>query len=233
MQYFWANKKWNNFSASLLFLNNGFQKFNDDNIGDGTNDLQTFGTHLKTKLGNFALAANIYGQSGKNPAGAKIKSAYLASIDGSIKVGKTTLGLGFETISGKDLSSSDNAAFFPIFGTNHKFNGFMDYFYVGNHAYSQGLNDIHISATFPIGKAKLMAKVLHFSSAEKLASGKTELGTEIDLVLTYKVKPAVTLKAGYSQMFASDGMKELKNVSTPQNNQNWAWTMLVIKPKFL
>ena len=146
MQYLWLNKKWDNFAASFLFLNNGFEKIN------GTNDLQTFGTHLKTKLGGVALTANLYGQSGKNPGGAKIKSAYLASLDGSFKAGKTTFGFGIESISGSD--GGDNSSFFPIFGTNHKFNGFMDYFYVGNHANSVGLNDLHVSATFPVGKTK-------------------------------------------------------------------------------
>ncbi len=34
-------------------------------------------------------------------------------------------------------------AFTPLYGTNHKFNGWMDYFYVGNHGSSIGLQDIN------------------------------------------------------------------------------------------
>jgi len=234
MQYLWANKKWDNFSASALILNNGFQKITGGQ-GDGTYDLTTYGTHIKTNIAGVGLTINAYGQSGKNPGGAKIKSAYLASIDGTLKISDVvTLGAGFETISGNDLTSTNNSAFFPIFGTNHKFNGFMDYFYVGNHAYSQGLNDIHISSVFKLNKkTTLLAKALNFSTSENLASGETKLGTEIDLVLTYKLKPAVTFQVGYSQMFESAGMKELKGINVPQDNQNWAWAQITIKPKFL
>jgi len=53
------------------------------------------------------------------------------------------------------------------------------------------------------------------------------------LVLTYKLKPAVTFQVGYSQMFESAGMKELKGINVPQDNQNWAWAQITIKPKFL
>ena len=44
-----------------------------------------------------------------------------------------------------------------------------------------------------------------------------------------------SLVAGYSQLFANDGMYELKGVTknTAADTQNWAWVMLVIKPKFL
>jgi hypothetical protein len=45
-----------------------------------------------------------------------------------------TLRGGFELLSGTDLQEPDkNSAFTPWFGTNHRFNGHMDYFYVGNH----------------------------------------------------------------------------------------------------
>ena len=60
------------------------------------------------------------------------------------------------------------------------------------------------------------------------------MGTELDLVYSQSFK-GFTVKAGYSQMFASDGMYELKGVpeDLAASSQNWAWLMLVIKPKFL
>ncbi len=242
MQYLWANKKWDNFAASILVLNNGFQKY-DNNIADGVNNLTTYGTHLKTNIGGISFALNVYGQSGditKNQLGGdlntnvKFKSAYLASLDATFKASeKITLGIGYETISGDDSSTPEKESFFPVYGTNHKFNGFMDYFYVGNHGGNVGLNDFHISSKFKLNsKSTLFAKVLNFSAAEKLASGETQLGTEIDLVYTHKLKPAVTFQLGYSQLFASDGMEELKG-AIADGSQNWAWAMITIKPKFL
>ena len=43
------------------------------------------------------------------------------------------------------------------------------------------------------------------------------------------------LLLGYSQMFASDGMYELKGITedAASDIQNWGWAMLVFKPKFL
>ena len=57
------------------------------------------------------------------------------------------------------------------------------------------------------------------------------MGTELDLVFNYKYSKDVSIGAGYSQMFASDGMEHLKN-NFDGNSNNWAWLMLTIKPTF-
>ena len=79
-----------------------------------------------------------------------------------------------------------------------------------------------------------MIKALNFSGEQALASGEKSLGTEIDLVYSKAFK-GYKLMLGYSQMFASDGMYELKGVTeaAASDMQNWGWAMLVIKPKFL
>jgi hypothetical protein len=237
MQMLHLNKKWEKFSGSLLLMNNGFQEYEADGVTpDGTSSLQTFGTHLKYNSGKFGAAANLYIQTGQRQGEVDIKGAHLFSLDLSHKTSaKVTLGAGIEFISGNDADAGETGAFFPLYGTNHKFNGFMDYFYVGNHANSIGLVDIHASAKFKLGeKSSLLVKALNFSGEQELASGEKSLGTEIDLVLKQTFK-GYALVLGYSQMFASDGMYELKGVSEDlaAGNQNWAWAMIVIKPKFL
>lgn len=237
MQMAHLNKKWKNFAGSLLLMNNGFQEFENDGVtADGISNLQTIGTHLKYGKGKLGLAANLYLQSGERQGEVEIDGAYLASLDLSLKASdKVGLGIGTEIISGNDAEAGSTGAFFPLYGTNHKFNGFMDYFYVGNHANSIGLFDIHASANFILGeKSSLLVKVLNFSGEQELPSGEKQLGTELDLVYSQAFK-GFALKAGYSQMFASDGMYELKGVSEnlAASSQNWAWLMLVIKPKFL
>ncbi|NER16307.1 alginate export family protein [Spongiivirga citrea] len=240
MQYAYLKQQWNSFSASALILNNGFQNFTgpaDARVADGVSSLQTFGTHLNYKNGNFGAAFNGYLQTGERQNSLEVDGAYLLGLDLTYKASsKVTLGLGAEIISGNDASTADaTEAFFPLFGTNHKFNGFMDYFYVGNHANSVGLTDIHASAKFALGeKSSLLVKVLNFSGEQDLPSGETSLGTEVDLVFAKKFK-GFGLAIGYSQMFASDGMYELKGVSEDlaADNQNWGWVQLTIKPKFL
>lgn len=237
MQYAYLKKQWDSFSVSLLALNNGFQEFEEDNTSaDGLSNLQTFGTHLNYGKGKFSAAANLFLQTGERQGEVDVKGAYLASLDLNLKAsGKTTFGIGAEIISGNDGEAGETGAFFPLYGTNHKFNGIMDYFYVGNHANSVGLVDIHASANFSFkNNSGLLLKVLNFSGEQELASGEKSLGTEVDIVYSKKFN-GYALKAGYSQMFASDGMYELKGIpeADAASSQNWAWVMLVLKPKFL
>nr|WP_299070813.1 alginate export family protein [uncultured Allomuricauda sp.] len=236
MQMLYLNQKWENFAGSLLLLNNGFQNFDDAGAGDGLSNLQTLGTHLNYKKGNFGLAANAFIQTGERQGEVDVKGAYLLGLDLSYKASsKIGLGLGLEIISGNDVDEEGTSAFFPLYGTNHKFNGLMDYFYVGNHANSIGLFDIHASANFKLGeKSSLMAKVLNFKGEQDLPSGENSLGTEVDLVFTQGFK-GYALKIGYSHLFPADGMYELKGVTedAAASSQNWAWAMLIIKPKFL
>tara|TARA_R110000765_G_scaffold36902_7_gene82108 strand:- start:10589 stop:11872 length:1284 start_codon:yes stop_codon:yes gene_type:complete len=236
MQYLYAKQQWNVISASILALNNGFQNFNTLNEADGTSNLQTIGTHLSYKKGSFNANANIFLQTGERQNSVKVSGAYLVGLELGYKASdKIALGLGAEVISGNKADTTDKTeAFFPLYGTNHKFNGFMDYFYVGNHANSVGLTDIHSSAKFDLGKkSSLLVKVLNFRGQQELASGEKSLGTELDLVFS-KAFNGFGVAVGYSQMFASDGMYELKGVTEElaASSQNWAWVMLTIKPRF-
>ena len=231
MQYVYLKQQWNNFGASFLALNTTFQDLVSGVSLGTTSSLLTVGTHFGYKSGNIGIAGNLFLQTGERQGEVDVKNAYLASLDLTVK-GKVTFGLGTELISGK---TDNSAAFFPLYGTNHKFNGFMDYFYVGNHGNSVGLLDVHTSAKFKLSKKSgLLVKILNFSGLEELPSSEKYLGTELDLVFNTKLKGAA-LAIGYSQMFASDGMYELKGVlrSKTSDIQNWAWAMLTIKPKFL
>ncbi|QCX01723.1 hypothetical protein FGM00_16975 [Aggregatimonas sangjinii] len=239
MQYAYLKQQWNSISGSLLLLNNGFQNFTGDadaQVADGTSNLQTLGTHLNFSKGSFGAALNAFVQTGERQNQVDVKGAYLLGLDLNYKVtAKIGLGVGVEVISGNDGEAGETGAFFPLFGTNHKFNGFMDYFYVGNHANSIGLFDVHASAKFALGeKSSLLVKVLNFSGEQELPSGEKALGTEVDLVFAKNFK-GYNVAIGYSQMFASDGMYELKGVSEADaaGTQNWAWVQLTMKPKFL
>lgn len=238
MQYLYLKENWKNLNGSLLLLNNGFQNFETDGTTpDGISNLQTFGTHLDYKKGSFGAALNAFLQTGERQGALDVGGAYLLGLDLNYNAtAKVSLGAGVEIISGNDASTSDKTeAFFPLYGTNHKFNGFMDYFYVGNHANSVGLLDVHVSANFRLGeKSSLLVKALNFSGEQALPSGEKSLGTELDLVFTQAFN-GYSLQLGYSQMFANDGMYELKGISedASASSQNWAWAMLVIKPKFL
>ncbi|WP_347175000.1 alginate export family protein [Polaribacter uvawellassae] len=234
-QYVWYNTKINNFGISILALNNGIEHLDVNNEADVSYS-QTFGPRITYKKKSLSIDAAAYLQSGKVKTTPISASYYSANIN--VKTTKEfNLGLGFEYLSGKDTndSSTDLKSFNPIFGTNHKFNGWMDYFYVGNHINSVGLIDIH--ATVSYTKDKFSAKLVPhiFKSAADIYNGTTKmnssLGTEIDFTLGYKIADNIQFSAGYSQMFGTTSLEALKGGLSNKNN-SWTWFMLTFKPTF-
>ena len=137
-------------------------------------------------------------------------------------------------MSGNDnggVSEGENKAFTPFYGTNHKFNGLMDYFYVGNHANNIGLMDLYLGSVFKLGEdTSLNARIHNFSAAADIqGSDSKQLGVEADLVFNYNFKKDINIKAGYSQLFASGGMELLKN-NVDDNSNYWGWLMVTINP---
>ena len=232
-QYAWFNTSASKLGVSILLLNNGVEY---DNSGDQkVNYSQTYGTRLTYKEGKFGADFSAYYQGGKIRDN-KVGANYLA---GNLKYkasSEFTFGIGAEYLSGKDMNDADSKikSFTPLFGTNHKFNGWMDYFYVGNHGGSVGLVDVN--AVLSYSKDKFSAKVIphFFSSAADIYDGaikmENKLGTEIDINLGYKVANDIMFNAGYSMMFATNSMEILKGGDSSENN-SWAWVMFTFKPK--
>ena len=236
MQYAWYHSSIKKFEFSILALNIGRQ-FLAKPTEIGTNYMQTIGTFGKYAGKKLALDYSFYGQTGKS--GNSVVSAWEAAINlGYAFTPKFKATVGYEFLSGKDQGSTSTMvkSFAPLFGTNHAFNGFMDYFYVGNHANSVGLNDITVKLDFPIKKVNLSLAPHFFSAPNKILKAGVEqdayLGTEIDLTATYKVNKDIAIVGGYSQMFASDSMVVLKG-GTGLNDtiNNWAYVMVNINPQ--
>ena len=231
-QYAWFHKTWANFSGSFLFLNNGLQFIDALNSSNNeTRYSQTIGTHLKYGKNNLSLIGNIYYQFGNDRANNNL-NAHLIGLEAKYKTSENTkLGLGFELQSGNDnatITNGKNNAFTPFFGTNHKFNGLMDYFYVGNHFNNVGLVDLYVNATFKLNKNSSLHTAYHnFSAAAEF--NEKQLGSELDFVYSYKIQKYVSLKAGYSHLFPSSGMEILKG-NSDGNTNNWGWVMVTIKP---
>ncbi|WP_025664351.1 alginate export family protein [Aquimarina megaterium] len=235
IQYAWLHKDWENFSGSFLFLNNGLQYTDATNSDNNeTRYSQTVGTHLKYKKGKFGLTSNLYYQFG-NDLGDNDLSAYLLGLEADYKVSEQwKIVLGGELQSGNDNgapANGDNEAFTPFYGTNHKFNGLMDYFYVGNHIGNVGLIDLYLKANVKFNQKSTLNVAAHnfMAAADLPADESKQLGTEIDLVYSYNLQKNVNIKAGYSHLFASDGMEILKN-NFDGNTNNWGWVMVTIKP---
>lgn len=235
LQYAWLHKDWNDLRASLLLLNNGLQYLDEtDSSKNDTRYSQTAGLHLGARVDNFNLSSNLYYQFGKDVSN-NILNAYLISLEAIYSAtNNLKISLGGELQSGNENgapANGKNEAFNPHYGTNHKFNGYMDYFYVGNHLNNVGLVDIYGSLKYSINPKANVNAIFHqfFSAAPVSDDISNNLGFELDLVTSLKLNEFAVVQAGYSQFFASDTTENLKN-NFDGNTNNWAWVMLNIDP---
>lgn len=232
LQFLWVNRKTEKFNFSLLFLNNGKPMM----VGTEQKSKysQTFGTHVEVPIDNVAFTGHLYFQTGEDGAN-KSLNAYDLMAEAAYKVSeKSQFLLGYEILSGTDFNETEkNGSFTPLYGTNHKFNGFMDYFYVGNHVNNVGLSDAYLKFVTTKNKTTFNADLHLFASAAKIsATANNYLGTELDLTVTHTLNTATKLAVGYSQMFGTDSLELLKGGSKNAFN-NWAYLMITVTPKFL
>lgn len=237
-QYGWYRGIFNDFELSFLLLNTGVEYLENEGTEneDTTIDyMQTIGPRGTYNAGKISADLSIYFQTGKS-----YDQSVNASYFGANFVYKITddfsAGIGGEYLSGKDMddTSSDVKSFAPLFGTNHKFNGWMDYFYVGNHANNVGLTDIYLNLGYNIDKWSFKLMPHYFASAANVLDENgvkldNYLGTEIDFSLGYKITKSIKVDGGYSQMLATKSMEAIKGGSSGEHN-SWAWVMVTFKP---
>lgn len=275
-QYLWMHNDFSeNFGASLLFLNNGKEQLDYDstNASPGViyytdNYSQTIGTRLAYKKNKFAANVAAYIQTGVDGN----RAVYYSDRDGEyekeisgINFGldlsyklteKFTATAGFEYMSGQSQTDTNasylrvNHAFTPFYGTNHKFNGLMDYFYVGSGHGNVGLQDIFLKLNYKAEKFWVGADVHMFSATADVWDGykynkdlsdaitagqsttsimdkkytsykmNTSLGTEIDFTFGFNLAKGVAFKGGYSTMLATETLAYLKGVTYGAGNKN-------------
>lgn len=245
LQFIHYHGKFNKFGLSILELYNGmaYDADTSTNLEEKIAWSLTMGPRLSYSGDKVKANLAFYYQGGKNAANNDLAAMYLGGDVSFNMVKNFSFGVGFEYLSGtatKDKAAGKDKSFNPFYGTNHKFNGWMDYFYVGNHGGNVGLTDIYLPLAYNYKKWTFKAIPHYFLSAatlsEKDDSGNwmdysNGLGTEVDLVAIYAMSPAVNLQAGYSQLFATETMQILKG-GNYQSTNHWAWVMITFKPAF-
>lgn len=235
MQYAWYHTQFSKLNMSLLFLNTGYEYAKT--VTELKVDYkQTFGTYLSYKEKKWDTNLGLYGQSGKSN-GNDLKAWHAGANLGYAITEKFKAGLGYEYLSGKDQddTSSDFKSFTPLFGTNHAFNGHMDYFYVGNHLNSVGLSDAYLKLNYTQNKWQFSLMPHLFSAPNTVLDASNNkmdsyLGTEIDFTGSYALQKDITITGGYSQMFGSSTLERLKGGDAGKTN-NWAWLMVSFSPR--
>lgn len=159
-------------------------------------------------------------------------AASLFSLSATYKGLPIPLTLGADVVSGKkyDDTEATTKTWQQPFGTNHKFYGFMDFFYVGE-TRTEGLNDIFLKTVINTGdKSKLLVHFHNFSSnqeylSKKDASATKAIGSEIDLIYNLNVSKGFNTKLGYSQFVASEDFDAVLG----NDFNNWVWLQLTAK----
>ena len=235
MQYLWYHYQAGKLGFSALLANVGYEQGSDIHELSVANQ-QTMGTYIKWSGGPVQADGAFYRQSGSR--GDKDLEAYYTG--GSLSYtfpSLVTAAMGFEYLSGNGQSDSDkvNRAFMPLFGSNHAFNGHMDYFYVGNHMNTVGLKDIYGKLSAVSGPLSAQVSPHIFYAASEVRNQEQNpvdryLGTEVDLSAAYKIDPQITLSAGYSRMFGSQTLELLRGGDRTLG-QHWAWLSISFSPK--
>ena len=258
MQMIHVSKKYEKAYVSLIFQNDGRQVVST--IDTTVQYRQTYGVVANGNLTKAVkLAGEFYYQGGINGVGQTVNSIF-ANLQVTLKTKITPITVGGDYASGTKLEDTgkDNA-WNPLYGTNHKWYGFMDYFYVGN-GFGQGgrttgLIDLYLKTNFEIAKKQTLAVHGHyFMSPVELYSTdvnvipntvklNSDLGVEIDLVYKFVVQKDFNIQVGYSHMFATESMEAIKTFPGSQNGtimqdgravngmNNWAFLMLQFKPE--
>jgi len=250
MGFLWLSKDIvNGLNLSLIGVDEGVQ----DTTGtkNGVNYLKTSMFHAYTYGGNLKFSdsnspitalATAYYQSGKNSLGSKMNGKQLAIILDYKLSDILSSNIGTNYISG-DHNASDGVQsnFKKLYGTDHSFNGYMEYWKV---PLTQGLLDYYAGVTGKIGKDLSVSGTYHLFNSEYSGKNKKgisfskDLGSEFDLTINYKLNAWSTVQGGWSTYFVNSNVliaKDMMNSATAPiiRTPQWAYVMFTIRPVFL
>lgn len=144
---------------------------------------------------------------------------------------------GHTWVAGLDLLTDEGAgaAFSPLLGTNHKFYGWMDHFYLG--AATNGLTDLHIRHLGPISESCSWGAVFHHFRAFGFRG---LLAQELDMYLTGFSQEGLSWTVGWSLMNCTPEhvnrqghLSETDASQSAEHLQQWGWVSLNIEPSVL
>ncbi len=232
----------------------------DEGVQDTTGTKNLTANYLKTKLyhaytfgGNLkfqsdscpvSALATAYFQAGKNATGQTLKGKLLAmKVDYKI-FDFLAANIGTDYLSGDNDGTADGfqSNFKKLYGADHAFNGVMDYW---DTPLTQGLLDYYGGVTGKIGKKLTLEGTYHLFNSEYGGKNKKaiefgkSLGSEFDLIATYKLNTWTTVQGGYCRYFSNYNTIAAKDIVTSATvtpdirTPQWGYIMFTIKPKFL
>jgi hypothetical protein len=153
------------------------------------------------------------------------------NLDLGANISGILVGVNYEFLSGSN-GTDGKTNFQPTLGTNHKFNGWADKFFVGNTGPQGGLIDANVRLGYKAkGLGKLLA-VYHNFTADKTMATTTgtsdDLGSEFDVVYVNKV-PGVNGLTGMLKYADYSKGAEITDFTNVQTDTQKFWAMLDYK----
>ena len=253
MQLIYVAKKMKFGNVSFLAFKDDFSKFHFAEADvERKEPLYERGVWSRVTLGGYmvgtvfeklGITTSAFYQGGKYREGTSLDE-YLLSLSAMYSpVRKFSFGAGIDVTSGNNGTDPSRRfqRFDPLYGTPHKFWGYMDYFYVADGFGSNGLINYYLKIKYkPKSNLTLSLDAHRFvlpvavanEAGEKLAKS---LGTEIDFTLNYAITSLINIDAGYSSMFSTSTLTsaKVKNVRNADTFSSWAYLMISIKPEFI
>ena len=241
--------------ASLLFMNMGLQAgtnntkdWNYKTNGARTVYQQMYGAYVNYHPRGLTIEGSYYRQGGRivnTDMTAPEIDAWMASAKVTVApTDKYGVTVGYDYLSGDDyvpdlyggkfgmVRHDVIKGFSPLYGSNKKFYGIMDYFYESAyaHGFTPGLQNVFIGPYYkPNGKFACRATYHYMAVATKVSTLDRTLGHCIDLQASYQFTKDIALSAGYTQMMGTETMERLKQDDSSQQAR-WGWFSLVISP---
>jgi hypothetical protein len=263
LQYLYFARKINTTKISGLFLTDQFGKYALDSVKNtagtdvgyvygyrynqpGVNSRYTTGLLINPVFGaknQLALTGGYYYQGGHDKDGLSL-NASMITLSAAYNPNKLGYTIGWDYLSGNDAFSTSrtNHRFDPLYGTPHKFWGYMDYFYASSGSPTGGLSNPYLKIKYTSANKRFNTELANhyfmLANDQKDVAGNAVgkyLGTEFDLTTGYKINKVTMATLGLSYMSATQSMEYAKNISpdTTHLNPVWAYLQVNITPEFL
>ncbi|MBL0744774.1 alginate export family protein [Chryseolinea lacunae] len=251
MQFLYAAKKLKFGTISALAFKDDFSKFHfaptDTDkktpiYDQGVWSRFTVGSHfVGTALKKIALTADGFYQGGHYREGTSLDEYFLSLSALYAVTPKFSVGPGVDLTSGNN--GSDPAAkyqrFDPLYGTPHKFWGYMDYFYVADGFGPSGLLDTYVKSRYKVKDNFTLTLDVHRFALPHAVTDESgvllskTLGTEVDFTFNYALTKIITIEGGYSFTASTQTLSSVhvKNIKNADRFSQWGYVMLAIRPE--
>lgn len=249
MQFVYLNLNARAGNFSFLFLKDDYNKFDyTANLfiyKKGVWSRMTGGTYLELPVfKKLKIITSMYYQGGRNKSGKEISACLLSAFSGYRVNSRLTLGPGADFTSGNNdgEQAGKDKAFDPLYGTPHKFWGYMDYFYAADPFGNRGLTDYYVKLKYSLRERLSLHLDIHrFHSSGKVKNTPSEgggykksmLGTEIDFTSALLLNSDISFEGGYCIMFGTSTLERIKMpASDTERIGQWAYLMISVKSDF-